>query len=464
MSDAAVSEMTAPPQLPLRRRVLRASAWAITGHAGAQLIRFASSLVMTRMLVPEMFGVMAIAFVFMTGLTLLSDLGLSQNVIQSRRGNSPVFLNTVWSVQVLRGAGVFAVALMVAMTLYLASGLLPSGTAYAEPILPPVLAVLAFTAVITAFESTRLSFARRNLDQAWLVRIDLVSTVASLLAMVAWASVDRSVWALVAGAYASTLVRTLLSHVVLAGHPDRFGWDRDSLVEIRSFGKWIVVSSLLGFIVLQGDRILIGGLVDAQTLGVYAIAVTLAGVLDALINKLVSDITLPALSEVARDQRDRLATTFYSFHLILGGGALFVTGALMASGPVWVDLLYDARYRDPGWMLGILAVTSATTPSRIATQACLAIRKSRPVGILMLVRLPLLYLLTPLAFHLFGLVGALWAVALGALSNVPVAWWFQYREGVFDLRREVAIWLALPLGWMAGFGVSSLYFGLRAPL
>jgi O-antigen/teichoic acid export membrane protein len=462
MSDAVVPTLQMSLPTSLKQRVMRAGAWTMGGHIGGQALRLASSLIMTRLLVPEMFGVMTIAFVFMTGLIMLSDVGLSQNIIQSSRGGDQAFLQTAWTVQILRSIAICAVAMTCALAIHFAAALMPAGSAYADPALPAVLAVLSLTALITGLESNRLALARRNLEQSRLVRIDLICTVVSILVMVAWALVDRSIWALVAGAIASTSTRTALSHLALPGPNDRFGWDRSSLIEIRQFGQWILLSSLLGFFVIQGDRILLGALVDAETFGIYSVAATMVGALDLLINKLVSDIALPALSEIARNRRDDLRSAFYRFHLTIGGAALFAAGALFSSGPVWIDILYDDRYLAAGWMLGIIAVTFATTPSRIATQCFLALGKSRPIGVLTLVRLPALYLLTPLAFHSFGAVGALWAIAASALTCVPITWWFQARAELLDVRKEAVIWLALPVGWLVGFAISTLHAWLGA--
>src|SRR2546421_10693711 len=70
----------------LRARVLRAGGWTVAGFALSQAGRFAANLVMTRLLVPQMFGVMAIAEMGMYGLGLFSDVVLRQRGGQSRRG------------------------------------------------------------------------------------------------------------------------------------------------------------------------------------------------------------------------------------------------------------------------------------------------------------------------------------------------------------------------------------------
>src|SRR5947209_12532904 len=107
--------LPAPPsdQLPLRRRVLNAGTWVFAGYVLSQVIRFGSNLLLTRLLVPEMFGVMAIAMVVIIGLAMFSDLGLGQSVVRSVRGSEPLFLNTAWVVQILRGMLLWLIALVV---------------------------------------------------------------------------------------------------------------------------------------------------------------------------------------------------------------------------------------------------------------------------------------------------------------------------------------------------------------
>jgi O-antigen/teichoic acid export membrane protein len=92
-----------PDRQSLKGRVLSAGVWSLVGFGLNYAIRLGSSLVMTRLLVPQMFGVMAIAQMVLMGLAMFSDVGLTQNIIQSRRGADPIFLNTAWSVQILRG-------------------------------------------------------------------------------------------------------------------------------------------------------------------------------------------------------------------------------------------------------------------------------------------------------------------------------------------------------------------------
>ena len=121
------------------------------------MLRFGSNLLVTRLLVPKMFGVMAIAMLVIIGLAMFSDLGLKPSVVHSRRGNDPVFLNTAWVTRILRGMLLWLFALFASLLIYYANriGIVPKGTAYADPILPFVVAILSVTAVTSGFESNK---------------------------------------------------------------------------------------------------------------------------------------------------------------------------------------------------------------------------------------------------------------------------------------------------------------------
>jgi O-antigen/teichoic acid export membrane protein len=237
--DSASSQL--PQSTSLKRRILDTAGWLIMGYGLNLAIRLGSNFLMTRLLVPEMFGVMSMASVVLVGLAMFSDVGLKQCIVRSERGHDSLFLNTAWTVQVLQGTLLWLLAMVVSAFLWLADQMnaFPADTAYAAPVLPAVVAALSSTLLINGLGSTKLHEASRTLRLGRAAQGVIVSQVVGLVCMVAWALVDRSIWALVAGAISSSLVRTWLSHVWLPGRPNRWQWDRAAWREIIWFGKWI---------------------------------------------------------------------------------------------------------------------------------------------------------------------------------------------------------------------------------
>jgi len=431
---------------PLRTRILRASAWTMTGHIGSQILRLSSNLIMTRLLVPEMFGVMVLANVILIGLQLFSDLGLGQGIVQSRRGNDPSYLNTVWTAQIIRGVVLWLLALGIGFALYLLaeSRWLPTGSVYADPILPYVIAVLSFSALIGGFVSTRLVTANRNLTMGRITLIELISQASALV----------SIWALVVGSLAASTLKVILSHAILPGEKNTLHWDPEAFHEILGFGKWIFLTSILGFLAANGDRLLLGGLTDPATLGLYAIAFFIVSALQEISSKLISYVAFPALSEVARERPEDLKRIYYQFRLPVDVFILLATGALFSAGHLLTDFLYDDRYLRAGHMIEILCIGMFEVRFTLAVQCFMAKGKSQLLVPLILIRLLALFGLMPLAYNLYGLDGALWVAGGSALFALPLTIYFKIQNGLFDLKRELAVLPMLGIGYALGIAIN----------
>ncbi|MGP1683248.1 MAG: oligosaccharide flippase family protein, partial [Giesbergeria sp.] len=241
--------MSQSNQLTLKHRIFRAGGWAVFGYGTIQLLRFAGNLILTRLLFPEAFGLMAIVQAVMVGLNMMSDVGIEQSIIHNKKGNEPVFVNTAWTVKVVRGVLMW-IALWVLAD--------PLALFYGEPILAQLLPVVGVSAVIAGLGSTNIAMADRNLGIAKTTIIDVGSYGFGLIVTVVFAWIDRSIWSLVIGNIAGTAAKTVASHVWLDGIRNRFFWEAESLGALLTFGRWIFVGSALTFLAGEGSRLLIG--------------------------------------------------------------------------------------------------------------------------------------------------------------------------------------------------------------
>lgn len=438
----------------LKQRFMRAAGWTVIGHGLGQIIRLASSLVLTRLLAPELYGVMSVGYVVMTGLAMFSDIGLSSGAIQSRRGENPRFLNVSWVVQIGRGVIIALGSLVVAIALALMArmGWLPQHSVYADPQVPALVAVISLYALVAGFESTKVWWARRHLSLASITKIELSSQIATTLFQVAWAIVAPSIWTLAGGWIFGALLKTALTHFALPGPSNRFEWDRGMFREIIDFGKWTVLSSAFSFLLTSGDKLLLGGFLDTKAMGSYSIAFLLIGALQVAILKVVGFTVLPALSEVHRERPAEMRSTIYRIRRPLDVACLVFSGSLVVMGPSLVHLLYDVRYEAAGWMLSVLGLILVSTRLDVFDQCLIASGRVRLLSVLNGIRLVTLYTSVPLAYRLWGIQGAISAVAASALINASSILLMQSRLGLLDVRRElmaVPLFLAgLPLGWI----------------
>jgi O-antigen/teichoic acid export membrane protein len=449
-------------QASLRRRVLSAGAWSFAGYALSMTIRLGSNLLMTRLLAPKMFGIMAIAQIILFGMTLFSDVGLKPSVIRSKRGSEPAFLNTVWTIQIIRGLLLWSVGLLIGFFIYLAArfDLVSDSSVYGDHLLPFVVAAVSFTAVITGFESTKMIEAGRRLSISAVTKIDLCSQVAGLFAMAVWCLFDRSVWVLIGGGMVAALFRTVASHLWLPGTSNRWKLEWSAFHEIIRFGKWIFLSSILYFIASSGDRLLLGSLVDADALAAYVIAFLLFWSVDQALSKLIVEVSYPALSEIIRDRPGQLTTAYYRFHGFIASFTYFCSGALFISGAAIVSFLYDARYQQAGWILELLALALLTWPLRIATQCFLALGVEHIYFVLHVIRIVALFIALLVGFHFAGFYGAVWGIVLSYFANTPLTFFYASRYRMFEPRKEIIALLTfgpgLAFGVLLNYGLSLL--------
>ena len=442
----------------LRDRVLRAGGWTIAGYFVALLIRVCSSLVMTRLLAPEMFGLMAIVYVVMTGLALFSDLGLGQIVVQSPRGQEPDFLNTVWAVQIVRGALMCLTGLLFSAALpFIAhSQSLAANSVYANPLLPLVIAIFMSSALIGGFESTKSALARRTLAMATPIKIGIVCQVFSVIVMITWAALEPSIWALVAGSIVGAFLQVVLSHILLPGPDNRWAWDASAFKEIVTFGKWIIPSSVFAFFIMNGDRLLLGGLVNAELLGLYSIAFLLSGALQSLIHYLMGIVAFPALSEVARDSPAQLKATYYKFRVPFDVAMLSVSGILFTFGSTLIRMLYDTRYSGAGPIVEILALGMISARYYLMISCYNALGKTKINTITTAIQTLVFYVFVPVAYWRYQFEGAVWAIALCPLLSLPVIFYFKRKYQLLDVRKELLVLPSFVVGAIAGEMLSLL--------
>ncbi len=452
----------------VRTLAVRGSAWALTGNLAQQFLRLASNLILTRLLLPEAFGLMALVAVVLTGLQMFSDIGIGPSIIQHKRGESPGFLNTAWTIQIVRGLVLGLVAaLVIGPLLYFVVGPLAlrlspdEPPVYADPLLMPLICVAALSAVISGFNSTKLFTASRRLAIGRLIVLELGVQVCGVLALCSWAWYYHSVWALVGGGLVTAYLKMVLSHLVLPGEPNRLCFEREAFDDLISFGRWIFLSTATLFIAAQGDRLLLAGYLTKAMLGVYSIAYFLSESLANLVWQISRRVFLPAFSRVARESPETLKDNYYRVRLRLDALALPATGGLMVLGTQVVEFLYPGRYADAGWMLQILAVRVAFACTLPPTVSCLlAIGDSKGVFASNLGKTVMLLVGIPVGWHYGQLVGVIWVIALSELGSLPVLWWRMAGRGLLSLRREalapVFVGLGLGAGWLVRIALSWL--------
>jgi len=325
----------------LRARASRGTAVSLLGQGASQALRLAGNLLLARLLFPEAFGLMAIVYLVIFALDQISNIGIGAAVMRFERGEEPEFLDTAWTMQIVRGLALWAIAL--ALTPAVAEF-------YRLPELRQILPVAAFTAVLSGFTSTRLMVLNRRLELTRLVAIEFSGQCAALVVMIAIAWWQRSVWALVFGGLANQAVVLVLSHLAIPGPRNRVAWNADDARQIYSIGVWVFASSGISFLLAQIDIALLGRLIPAALLGVYSMGLIIPNLLRDLAFRLSSSVLAPIVAESNRQSAEMLRERYAAARrLTLPIALLCALGAAIV-GPAFFHFLYDDRYQDAGWI------------------------------------------------------------------------------------------------------------------
>lgn len=317
------------------------------GYGLSQGLRLGGNLILTRLLTPEAFGLMALVQTFLIGLQMFSDFGVFPSIVQSQRGDDPKFLNTAWTIQAIRGGMLWLGSCLIAV---------PIAQFYEEPLLVWLLPVSGLTALIGGLASTKLATANRNLALRQITLLDLGTNAIALTVMIIGAWFYRSIWVLVLGGILSNILKTIASHWLLPGIQNRVAWDRSAVQEIQQFGRWIFLSTIIGFFALQGDRLILGKLLDIRFLGIYSIALGLSSMVEQIVEQINNKVLFPSYSELIRARPQDLYENLRKARLILLTLSIGFATFFVFCGPSLIDLLYDDRYQEAGWILQILAI------------------------------------------------------------------------------------------------------------
>jgi len=413
----------------LKARVLRGSALTVISFGGANALRLAGNLVLTRLLFPEAFGLMALVQVFVSGLHMFSDLGIRVSIIQNKRGDDPDFLNTAWTLQIIRGVVLWLAGCALAF---------PAAWFYDEPLLAQMLPVASLNALILGFVTTKMATASRHLMLGRLTAVELGTQAIGIIVMIILSYFFRSVWVLVAGGLISTTLRVWLWGKTLPGITNRLHWEPEAFRELIGFGKYIFLSTIAGFLINQSDRAVLGAYISMAALGIYNVGFFL-GTVPVLLNRAaINKVILPVYRMRPTTEGEQNRTQVFRTRRLLIAGTLAMAMVLAYIGVPLVWFLYDDRYHLAGAVVVLFSLT--VVPQLVLdgyASVLLAAGDSRRFLILVAstALLQLAYLFIGISW--LGIFGAIFAPGLAILSTYPLRIAYARRYNAWDPKADL---------------------------
>jgi O-antigen/teichoic acid export membrane protein len=418
---------------------LRSDLLATIFSFGAQgTIKLGSSVVMTRMLQPEAWGVITILMAIVFVVEMIADMALTVVLIRHERGDEPRYVNTAWTLRLARaalnGAIVFLGAPLIAHL-------------YASPTLTAPLRVGSLWFPIAALESMSFPMAIRRRNSRVVVYAELIALALSTVFTVAYTYYARDFWGMVYGTLLNRALITAMSYGVYPDMRPRLELDKQAARDLLHFSRFSMPSSLLTLALSQFDKVVLLRLFDLHLLGIYGVANNLAFQVEALTDKVSHLVLYPRCADEFRANPGSFATACYKATTRPVASVLLPCAVLLGAARLMVAILYDPRYAQTGLVLQALMV-----------RAGLLVFASTPVNMLMaagvysvilvgnVYRIAATVLAAFAGYYIFGFMGFVYGTALGGLAPLLYFLWLLKQKGLLIVKYEVyrlALFLAV---------------------
>ncbi|MBD1918205.1 MULTISPECIES: MOP flippase family protein [Cyanophyceae] len=358
----------------LHQQAVKGAFWSAVESWGRQFFSLFTFFLLARLLSPEIFGLTALASIFVAFMQLFLDQGLAQAIIQ-RKEISKEHLNTAFWICAVIGFFLTIVSILLAPF---------ASSFFDEPKLTSIIRVLSLGFIFGSLSSVQDAILSRNLEFKPLALRTLIATVASGLLGIVMALNGFGVWSLVGQQLCSNFVSTVMLWKVSSWRP-AFEFSFQHGKELASFGISVVGFNVFNFFNKRTDDLLIGKFLGTVQLGYYSVAYRLLLISSQMLISIISRVALPTFSKLQQEP-ERMKKAFYevtnissaiSFPIFIGASALApeiilvvfgtqwensipVMRILMLIGPVHTILIYNSSILmamgKPNWRLAIQVV------------------------------------------------------------------------------------------------------------
>ncbi len=404
----------------LRGRMMIASGWSFVQIFATNALRLASNLIMTRLLLPEAFGLMALISTLIVAFNLFTDVGIERSIIREPDGDQKRFLRVAWVAKMLRGGVIAACVLAVALLIWLLAPVLAAeDSVYADPRLPVLVALSALVPLLQGCESTCKELTTRNMQNYRFTVIGIAAQLVGIVSMLGFAQISPTVWALFAGMVMINVFGLIATHLFYPGPRMRLIWDKEIAARLWGYGKFLMGSSALTFIGRYADRLMLAGFLDATTFGLYSIALVWIEAGTTLLSRIADRSGFPAIAEVVRTRPQDVPRLFRKYQTVIDAACFAAFLGTFLLGEALIAFLYIEAYAPAGSFLKILSVSFLAARFQTVTTLLMNIGDSRAMMIASGMQAIAICVALPMAYATLGLPGVLLATALTPLAPAP---------------------------------------------
>lgn len=283
----------------LDQSIKKALAWSFFEKFFNQGFGLLIKLYLARLLLPEDYGLIGMAAVFIAFLSIMGEQGLSSALIQrDEKKLDDRHWNTAFTVSMSVSVGIW-----ILIVLFLGSLL---SHFYKEPLLIDILNVLGLMLVGNSFSIIQRARLAKDLNFKVLSLSSILAAIISSVVAIWMAYLGFGVWSLVAKTALNSFVLVIVIMIATRWCP-RMSFSKSAFLDLFGFSGYTAIERFVFFLTFNIDIILIGKLLGKSMLGAYTLALTLTDIFRQHISEAVKMVFFPAYSKLQNDRETALA-------------------------------------------------------------------------------------------------------------------------------------------------------------
>lgn len=382
----------------LRQSFIAGAAWMTALRWAVKLLGLVNTAVLARLLVPEDFGLVAMAMLVVAFVEVWFGFGVETALIRNKDATRDDY-DTAWTLRTLQGVCV-GFALVVASPLAVHY--------FHEPRLPPLLWLMAAAVALAgAGNIGTVNFQKEiNFKQEFILSISgKLSGVIVTIGLAYWL---RNYWALACGMFFGYLFGFILSYVM---HPYRPRFSFKKIRSLWAFSQWMLVGNIGLLVNRKADELIVGGMAPASTLGLYSVALDVGQMVTNELAHPINRVLYPLLSKL-QDEAERMRTTYLKITASVNTLTLPAGVGLAFSAPYVVAVVLGAKWHEAIPYVQIFALYGALRFTYSGANSVLtALGKVRTISALQWVEAAMLVVFCIIG----GLLDSLFGIALARL-------------------------------------------------
>jgi len=317
----------------LKAKVFRGGALMGLGSVAEQSVRFGRNMLLTRMLAPEAFGLMAMVLSAATLIQVLVDVGAREALVQNPKGSEEGHVVAAWWMTVGRALFIYSLVYVLAPF---------ASTFYGHSELTALARVAILSIVFDGLMSPRATVAQKEMKFGRVAAIDNGGSICGVLITVILSFYLRDVWALVIGYCSENAIRCILSFVLCPFRP-RIPSNLSAFRDLLRFSKGMVGLTVLNFIFTRTDIFVLAKLYSSAEIGLYSMAIYLVQTPTTFLVRIMAQTLFPTFSHIQDDpaRGNRILLKVISATLLLGLPALVFAAFC---GHSLLMVVYGQRY------------------------------------------------------------------------------------------------------------------------